>query len=180
MKFRTAHSEFDATDRAILELLQENCKQPLATIGSKVGLSAPAIIERIHKLEEAGVIVSYVALLDAKRVGKDVTAFIGVSIDSPQGARNIENQIVAIDDVMECHHVTGQHALLVKVKARDTDSLEVLIDRIRTLSGVMRTETSVVLSTATERARIALDSVEEFAPKPTRRAGGQRSRRAMK
>jgi len=180
MKFRPANSEFDATDRAILELLQENCKQPLATIGSKVGLSAPSVIERIHKLEEAGVIVSYVALLDAKRVGKDVTAFIGVSIDYPQGARNIESQIVAIDEVMECHHVTGQHALLVKVKARDTETLEVLIDRIRTLSGVMRTETSVVLSTAAERPRIALDSVEEFAPKPARRASGQRSRRVMK
>ncbi len=112
MKFRPTQLEFDETDRAILELLQENCKQPLASIGSKVGLSAPAVIERIHKLEEAGVIVSYVALLDGKRVGKDVTSFIGVSIDHPQGARNIERQIVAIGDVMECHRVTGQHALI--------------------------------------------------------------------
>lgn len=180
MKFRPSHPEFDATDRAILELLQENCKQPLATIGSKVGLSAPAVIERIHKLEEAGVIVAYVALLDAKRVGKDVTAFIGVSIDYPQGARKIEGEIVAIDDVLECHHVTGQHALLVKVKARDTETLELLIDQIRSLTGVMRTETSVVLSTSAERARVALDCVEDDAPKPIRRAGGQRSRRTMK
>lgn len=180
MKFRPQHPEYDATDRAILELLQENCKQPLSSIGSKVGLSAPSVIERIHKLEEAGVIVSYAALLDAKRVGKDIAAFIGVSIDDPQGARNIESQIVAIEDVMECHHVTGQHTLLVKVKAEDTQALEALIDRIRSLAGVIRTETSVVLSTAAERVRIALDSVEEFAPEPTRRAGGRRSRRASK
>ncbi len=180
MKFGPPHPEFDATDRAILNLLQENCKQPLASIGSKVGLSAPSVIERVHKLEEAGVIVSYVALLDAKRIGKDVAAFIGVSIDDRQGAKNIENQIVAIDDVMECHHVTGQHTLLVKVKAHDTQSLEALIDRIRSLAGVTRTETSVVLSTAAERVRLALDSVEEFAPESGRRPGGRRSRRASK
>jgi len=180
MKFRPQHPEFDATDRAILDLLQENCKQPLASIGSKVGLSAPSVIERIHKLEEAGVIVSYVALLDAKRIGKGIAAFIGVSIDDPQGAKNIENQIVAIDDVMECHHVTGQHTLLVKVKAHDTQSLEALIDRIRSLSGVIRTETSVVLSTAAERVRLALDSVEEFASESGRRPNGRRPRKASK
>ena len=178
MKFRPSVPEFDATDRAILELLQENCKQPLASIGSKVGLSAPSVIERIHKLEEAGVIVSYAAILDAKRIGKDIAAFIGVSIDDPHGSKNIESQIISIDDVMECHHVTGQHTLLVKVKARDTETLEALIDRIRSLSGVIRTETSVVLSTAAERVRIALDSADEFAPE--RRAGGRRSRKATK
>ena len=64
-------AEFDATDRAILELLQQNCKQPLTAIGEKVGLSAPSVVERIHKLEEAGVITSYVALVDARRLGKD-------------------------------------------------------------------------------------------------------------
>ena len=180
MKFRPFHPELDATDCAILELLQENCKQPLAAIGAKVGLSAPAVIERIHKLEEAGVILAYVALVDAKRVGRDVTAFIGVSIDYPQGARSIEAEIVAIDDVLECHHVTGQHALLVKVKSRNTESLEELIDRIRSLAGVMRTETSVVLSTSAERARVAIDPGEEDAPKPARRPGGQRSRRTVK
>ena len=125
-------------------------------------------------------IVAYVALLDGKRMGKDITAFIGVSIDYPQGARAIERQIVGIDDVMECHHVTGQHALLVKVKARDTETLEALIDRIRTLAGVIHTETTVVLSTAVERARIALDSIDEFSPKSPRRVGGQRSRRTVK
>ena len=55
MKFSRTVLEFDATDQAILDLLQENCKQPLAAIGEKVGLSAPSVVERIHKLEEAGV-----------------------------------------------------------------------------------------------------------------------------
>ncbi|MBW2290518.1 MAG: Lrp/AsnC family transcriptional regulator, partial [Deltaproteobacteria bacterium] len=69
MKFSRVSPEFDATDRAILELLQENCKQPLSVIGEKVGLKAPSVVERIHKLEEAGVITAYVAQLDARRLG---------------------------------------------------------------------------------------------------------------
>ena len=59
MKLNPTSIELDATDREILELLQENCKQPLAAIGQKVGLSPPSVLERIHKLEEAGVVIGY-------------------------------------------------------------------------------------------------------------------------
>ncbi len=174
MKFNRVEPEFDATDRAILELLQENCKQPLAAIGSKVGLSAPAVVERIHKLEEAGVIRAYVALLDARRLGKDVTAFIGVSTDHPRAIAPIERQMSAIEDVLECHHVTGSHTLMLKVKTSNTETLEEVIERIRSLEGVTRTETMVVLSTHVDHPRIALDPSEDFPPRPSRRAGGSR------
>ena len=187
MKFSSALpaplAELDATDRSLLELLQENCKQPLASIGSKVGLSAPSVVERIHKLEEAGVITGYVAMIDAKRLGKDVTAFIGVSIDRTHAIGRLETLIVAIGDVLECHHVTGAHTLMVKAKTRNTQALDELIDRIRSLDGVTRTETTVVLSTAVERSVVALDPADEFAAPPTRpnrRSGGQRSRRNSK
>ena len=175
MKFSGTVPEFDATDRAILELLQENCKQPLAAIGEKVGLSAPAIVERIHKLEEVGVIRSYTALLDSRRLGRDVTAFIGVSMDQPGGIRNVESQVAAIDEVLECHHVTGAHTLMLKVKTRSTETLESLIDRVRLLEGVARTETMVVLSTHTERSRIALDPAGEPTERP-RRSGRTRAK----
>jgi len=165
--------EFDATDRAILELLQQNCKQPLASIGEKVGLSAPSVVERIHKLEEAGVITDYVALVDARRLGKDVTAFIGVSSDQPTAIGGLERRLGAIDDVLECHHVTGAHTLMVKVKTENTGSLEALIERVRGLEGVTRSETMVVLSTHVERPRIALDAQDEFVPRPPRRSGSR-------
>lgn len=172
MKFSRTVLEFDATDQAILDLLQENCKQPLAAIGEKVGLSAPAVLDRIHKLEEAGVIRSYIAVLDARRLGMDVTAFIGVSTDRPVAVRGIETAVAAMDEVLECHHVTGTHTLMLKVKTRDTEALEELIDRVRSLDGVARTETMVVLSTHIERARIALEPGEAFAERP-RRSGGR-------
>ncbi len=168
--------EFDSTDRAILDLLQENCKRPLASIGEKVGLSAPAVVERIHKLEEAGVITGYVALLDARRLGRDVTAFIGVSTDHPRVIALIEREMSAIEDVLECHHVTGSHTLMLKVKTRNTETLEEVIERIRSLEGVTRTETMVVLSTHAEGPRLSLSATEGSVWREPRRAPGRRPR----
>ncbi len=180
MKFSHISPEFDATDRAILELLQENCKQPLAAIGEKVGLKAPSVVERIHKLEGAGVITGYVAQLDARRLGNDVTVFIGVDTEHPRALGQLERELTAIEDILECHHVTGVHTLILKAKTRNTETLEHLIDRIRSLEGVASTETSVVLSTHAERTRIGLAACEEFDSRPTRRSGGPRARRAVK
>ena len=167
----------DATDRAILELLQENCKQPLATIGAKVGLTAPAVFERIHKLEQAGIIRGYAALLDARCLGLDVTAFIGVGTDQPSAIGSVEAGVSAIDEVLECHHVTGLHTFLLKAKTANTESLEELIDRIRSLPGVARTETLVVLSTHTERQRISLAD-QDAPPAGSGQRGGARRRAA--
>ena len=74
----------DSLDRHILSLLQENCKLSLNRIGERVGLSAPSVVDRIRKLEENGVIRGYTAVLDARKLGKDITAFIGVSIHHPK------------------------------------------------------------------------------------------------
>src|SRR5262249_2294823 len=148
--------EFDDIDLHIMALLQGNCKLPLAKIGQQVGLSAPSVIERIKKLEDNGVITGYYAILDARRLGNDVTAFIGVSISHPKLIGEFEKEIATLDGVLECHHVTGQHTLLLKVKTINTSSLEELISKIRSIEGVDRTETMVVLSTHTERTQIPL------------------------
>jgi Lrp/AsnC family leucine-responsive transcriptional regulator len=177
MKFDSRHGpEFDTTDLAILELLQENCKQPLAALGAKVGLKAPSVNERIHKLEEAGVITDYVALLDGRRLGKEVSAFIGLSTDRPRAIEQLEREVAAVEDVQECHHVTGTFTLVVKVKTESTETLERLIEQIRALDGVTRTETMIVLSTSIERPRIALSNLEQSLTRPTRRAGPRERR----
>src|SRR4030095_5232438 len=96
MKFGRASSEYDATDRAILELLQENCQQPLAAIGEQFRLHDPAVVERIHKLEEAGVVLRYTAILDPRKLGRDITAFIGVSTDRPGAIDRAEARVGAM------------------------------------------------------------------------------------
>ena len=173
--------ELDDIDLRLLMLLQEDCRTPLARLGGQVGLSAPAVLERIKKLEAANVITGYRAILDGRRVGLDITAFIGVLISHPNSIDDFERDVITFDDVLECHHVTGEHTLLLKVKAANTSALEQLISRIRSIEGVGRTETMVVLSTHIERVQLAVRPDEPpsgSAGKRPRRNGERNLRRA--
>ncbi len=151
--------DLDDIDLGILSLLQENCRTSLAKIGEQVGLSPPSVIERVKKLEDGGVIRGYHAILDARRLGMDITAFIGVYVSHPRSIGAFESEIETIEDVLECHHVTGSYTLLLKVKTANTSSLEALISRLRSINGVEKTETMVVLSTHTERSQLKLPRV---------------------
>jgi len=161
--------ELDDIDLHILELVQEDCRTSLVRLGEQVGLSAPAVLERLKKLEAAGIVSGYRAIIDGRRVGLDITAFIGVIISHPSRIGDFERQVVTLADVLECHHVTGEYTLLLKVKTRNTSSLEQLISQIRSLDGVARTETMVVLSTHTERVQLALRAPTSPQPTPARR-----------
>jgi Lrp/AsnC family leucine-responsive transcriptional regulator len=174
MKIHRNVVELDAANRGILEGLQDNCKQSLAALGEKVGLSAPSVVDRIHKLEEAGVIRGYAAQLDARRVGKDVTAFIGVGTDRPAAIRSVAREVSLMNEALDCHHVTGSHTLMLKVKTQDTETLEGLIDHVRGLDGVTRTETMVVLSTHAERSRISFSEETEADDHPEAHQKGSR------
>ena len=154
-------ASLDSTDRAILEVLQEDCKTALQEIGRRVGLSAPSVIERIKKLEQRGVIKGYHVALDARALGLTVGTFIGVSMNYPKGISVVEKKVLTLPEVLECHHVTGGVTLLLKVKTRDTGALETLISRIRAIPGVERTETMVVLSTRSERHALPLAASED-------------------
>lgn len=174
--------ELDSIDLQILQTLQQDCKIPLARIGDLVGLSAPSVIDRIKKLEHGGVIRGYHAELDGKQIGLDVTAFIGVLVEHPAGVEEFEMKVASLEGVLECHHVTGQHTLLLKVKTSDTSTLEGLIRQVRAIPGVARTETMVVLSTHTERAQLPLGARLEACRQPaqprrrTGRNGGERTK----
>lgn len=156
MKLSGDSSDLDAIDLQILNTLQEFGRIPLVKLGEQVGLSAPSVNERVKKLEDSGLITGYHASVDARRLGKDITAFIGVSISHPKTIPLFEQNIDLLEDVLECHHVTGQHTLLLKAKTDNTSSLERLISSIRSIEGVARTETMVVLSTHTERETIVV------------------------
>ncbi|MBZ0116213.1 MAG: Lrp/AsnC family transcriptional regulator [Sandaracinaceae bacterium] len=160
----------DEIDRRLLEELQEDCKLSLNQLGERVDLSAPAVLDRVRKLEQAGVIAGYHAHVDAKRVGLDITAFIGVSINYPKDIERFLAELAARSEVLECHHITGGHTLLLKVKTENTSSLEKLISALRSVDGVTRTETMVVLSTAAEQTKIPLPAVEPADELPKRRA----------
>ena len=148
----------DVIDLKILYILQNSGRKRLADIADEVELSAPAVMERVKKLEASGVIRGYQALIDSKKVGKDITAFIGVSIGNQGGIDNFAQQMLGYGDVWECHHVTGDESFILKVKSANTASLEKLLGEIRSVDGVTRTVTNVVLSTAKENQALDLDA----------------------
>ena len=160
--------DLDDIDLKLISFLQEDCKVPLSKLGEQVGLTAPSVMERVRKLEQAGVIRGYHALVDARKVGLDITAFVGVSINYPKNIGVFEQSVVEEPGVLECHHVTGAHTLLLKVRAKNTEALEHLISRIRSFEGAERTETMVVLSTRIERIELPLE-VTPSAPAPPRK-----------
>ncbi|MCZ6622738.1 MAG: Lrp/AsnC family transcriptional regulator [Deltaproteobacteria bacterium] len=140
----------DEIDITILSILQHHGRRHLAEIAKEVDLSPPAVMERIKKLESRGIIKGYHALLDAKALGKDIVAFIGVSVGHQRYITAFASHMVRQHDVLECHHVTGEESFILKVKTANTDSLERLLGEIRSMEGVTRTVTKVVLSTPKE------------------------------
>ncbi len=148
----------DEIDIKILSILQNSGRCHLADIAKEVDLSSPAVMERVKKLESSGIIKGYQAVLDPKKVGKDVTAFVGVSVAHQKYIDAFSALMMRQRDVLECHHVTGEESFILKVKTANTDSLEKLLAEIRSLEGVTGTVTKVVLSSVKESQRLEFDN----------------------
>jgi Lrp/AsnC family leucine-responsive transcriptional regulator len=136
--------ELDRKDCAIIELLQANARMSFAELGRQVGLSTPAVIERVQKLEEAGVIRGYHAEVDPAAVGLVVHAIVRITVDGGRIAGFAE-QTRKIPEVLRCHRITGSESYEVEVSVRDTQHLEEVIDA---LMPYMATNTSLVLDSA--------------------------------
>ncbi len=148
--------KLDEIDEQILTLLQADCKQPLADIGEHVGLSAPSVLDRVRKLEQSGVITGYHARIDAHKVGLDSWAIVGVSIASPKHLESFVAELRSMDEVLECHHVTGEYTMLIKIKTKNNGTLEALLQRVRMVEGVGGTETMIVFSTVIEKTSLPI------------------------
>jgi Lrp/AsnC family leucine-responsive transcriptional regulator len=140
----------DTTDHLLVQLLQADGRATQLQLAKEVGLSQPATAERIRKLEESGVITGYAAKVDAARLGKDVTAFVGVGVEHPKYFENFAKKVLAMPEVLECHRVAGPDSYLLKVKTTNTRTLDtLLVETLRTIAGVTRTSTTIVLSSIT-------------------------------
>ena len=146
----------DPIDYKLIDILQHDAHTTQSDLAQQVGMSQPAVAERIRKLEQEGVILGYSARINARKLGKDISAFIGVAIVHPKYNKNFAQAILDIPEVLECHHVTGQDSYLLKVKAENTEHLDQLIsEEIRTIPGVTRTHTTIVMSSVKENSYIA-------------------------
>jgi Lrp/AsnC family transcriptional regulator, leucine-responsive regulatory protein len=147
----------DAIDCHILSLLRRDGRMSHAAIAKEVGLSGPAVHDRVRKLEGRGVIAGYSAVLDPMSLDRSHVAFIMVTL-SEGSEFAIDDPIVARicdePDVLEFHRIAGQDCYLLKVRTATNRDLEQLLRRIRRIRGVARTRTTIVLSTELEKPSV--------------------------
>ena len=147
----------DEIDVKILEALQKNGRTKRNDLADAVGLSIPSVSERLKKLEDSQIIRGYHADLDAKKLGRDVTAFIFVTIDSSKHYGQFIDHAGTLDEILECHAITGEGTHLLKVRTTHTASLEKLLAKIQSWAGVVSTRTDLVLSSSKETTRIRIE-----------------------
>jgi Lrp/AsnC family leucine-responsive transcriptional regulator len=146
----------DDIDHKLLNALRENGRATYAELARTVGLSGPAVHDRVGKLEASGVISGYHAEVDPVALGLGVTSLIGVIQSDSSEHDDIAAQLQAVPEVESCWFLAGEESFMLLVRVADVASLEQAIGRINRIRGVARTRTTVVLSTRWEgRAQAA-------------------------
>lgn len=147
----------DPTGWRILRELQYNARASLTELGRKINLSTPAVVERVRKLEEAGIITGYHAQIDAEKLGLPLLVFIRINTPTREYARFLK-VIEQSPEVLECHHVAGADSFILKGRLASNAHLEALLRRI---SAFGETNTSIVLSSPVASRQIAPDQPSE-------------------
>ena len=151
----------DATDLQILTILQSNARTTNADIARQLGMAPSAILERIRKLEQRGVIQGYEARIAPEALGLGVLAFVAVRTDERVGDECAGERLARIPEVQEVHHVAGEDCYLLKVRVSDAKSLgRLLQERIKAVESVRGTRTTVVLDTLRESSLLPLPQEE--------------------
>jgi len=146
----------DENDRIILTRLTEDARVSWAELAQEMGLSAPAVAERVKRLKQRGLIRGFHAVLDPPTLGLSLTAFIAVTLNHPRNRGGFLKTVRKQGEVKEAHHMAGEDDYLLKVHCRDTSHLEHFLTNIlKAVAGVQRTRTSIVLGTAKELATVA-------------------------
>ena len=146
----------DEKDQIILNLLQNDGRMTAKDVAEHVHLSVPAVTERIRKLVDEGIIREFRAVVNSKKIGYDVTAFLLVDMSSSDHYGDLVESAARAEEVLECHSITGEGSHILKVRVRDTSSLENLLREIQSWPGVIRTHTMIVMSTYKENTQLAL------------------------
>ena len=138
--------KLDQVDRDILNILQAEGRSSASYIAEKIGMSIPAVTDRIKKLQESGVIRGFTTLLDHRKVGLDVSAFITVISESSSHYSDVVRQANQTPEIVQCFTTTGNGSHVLLAITENSTSLEKLLRIIQSWPGVMRTETQMVLS----------------------------------
>lgn len=150
----------DDIDRELLTALQRDARQTNAELARRVDLSATGLHKRLRRLEEAGFITGYVALVDRESVGYDMLCFVQVTLQrhEPDAVDNFRREVQSMSEVLECHHLTGEFDYLLKVIVRNRKHLEqFILNTLTPVRGMDKIRTSLVLSEIKVTAAIPMD-----------------------
>lgn len=144
--------QIDHIDQKILSFLVKNARMPFLEIARECGVSGAAIHQRVKKMESMGIITGSTLLVKPQALGLNVCAFVGVSLSQANSYPQVVEALKEMSEVVECHFITGNHALLLKIYCFNHDRLmEILVNTIQNIPSVMKTETWVSLDQAIER-----------------------------
>jgi len=133
----------DSTGWQILRELEANARLSFAELGRRVGLSLPAVAERVRRMEDAGIIMGYQVRLDPIKVGRPISAFVRIRLHDHITCERLEQLLADLPEVLECHNLTGDDCAIVKVAVPTIPDLEHVIQQLK---GFGQTTTSIVLS----------------------------------
>ena len=150
----------DNLDIKILKLLQENARITASDIAKEINLSVPAVSERLKKVESSGIIQQYTAIIDPVHLKKDLTAIMFISLERPKFTDRFVDYIKGEEEILECHYLAGDFDYALKIITENTRSLEELLNRIKSVQGVQKTKTVVVLSTVKNNHSVSPDIVK--------------------
>lgn len=140
----------DIIDVKIINYLMENSRMNSSDISEKIKLSVSAVIERIKKLENSGIIKQYSLILNNNALGKDIAALISVSLDNPRFNQSFEEMIRQNSHIVEAHYIAGDYDYSLKIVTSNTKSLEKVLNDIKSINGVSKTRTMIIFSTIKE------------------------------
>lgn len=151
----------DQVDYKIVNALMDNGRITWAELAGLLRLSSPATADRVRRLEEQGIIKGYTALINAESTGYGLTALIAVSLERPTHREAFLDKIMKVPEIQECHHTAGDDDYMLKVRCQSTRDLDRIIsEELKSLSGIVRTRTTIVLSTLKETSNVPIQSAE--------------------
>ena len=151
--------ELDELDIKLLVALMAQGRVRWSALAEQVGVSPPAIADRVRRLEQSGAILGYTVRLDVQKLGLDLTAFVSVTLAHPDHRQAFVNYVQSNPQIRSCHHVTGEGDYLLRICCRTTAELEqILSAELKALPGVLQTRTSIALSAVKDSAMLPLSS----------------------
>ena len=137
----------DTIDVRILEVLQDNARVSISELSKQVNLSLSAVSERLKKLENSNIIEQYTTVLNPAAMETELSAIMMISMEDPSDTPEFRRLVQELDEILECHYITGTYDYVLKITTKNMASLEALMNKIKSIKSIKHTETNVIFST---------------------------------